>query len=214
MKLRNFTLAGFSMVETLISVAISGSLLGSVALSTAAFNRMFNATHESFKAVSDQMRVLDYIARDLRCATSGSVSGNGAILTLNLPDYLDYTNADKPVPRTPVISAAGTVSYGATPIVIVYKMNPSNPQHIIRTETMPGKATTSVTLSTDIVNFQMTSYDPSNPNTTNFTFDSTSARDAVSTSISFTRRYQRGTSQGNSRAGTVVKSTTAARNHK
>ena len=118
----------FTLAEMMVSASVGALILGVVVAATASFGTVFNASDEYYKATSEQMRVLDYIALDLRRATSGTVSNNGQTLTLKLRDYLDYTQ-NPPVPRTAAITSLGVVSYGtsgATPNV-VYTVTGTSP---------------------------------------------------------------------------------------
>src|SRR5260221_5359536 len=101
--------SAFTLVEMMISVSVASFILLAAVLATVAFQTVFVATDECYKATSDQNRVLDYIAIDMRQATSGSVSNSGQTLTLNLPDYIDYSQTP-PVPKTPTITKT-TVTY-------------------------------------------------------------------------------------------------------
>ena len=68
------------------------------------------------------MRLLDYIALDMRRAINGSIYNTTQTLTLTLPDYIDYSQ-NPPTPRTATIVLSGpaaTVTYGTTQPTVVY----------------------------------------------------------------------------------------------
>src|SRR3954464_10329889 len=104
----------FTLVEMVVSASIGSIIMGALILAASSFQNVFNATDDYYKATSDQMRVLDYVALDMRRAVSGSVSNDTQTLTLTLPDYIDYSQ-NPPTPRTAnvkISSTVGTVTYG------------------------------------------------------------------------------------------------------
>jgi len=128
---------GFTLLELLISMSVGSLMLGAIVTSTIAMQTLYVATDQYYMATSDQMRVLDFIALDMRRAASGSVTNTGQQLTLNLPDYIDYTQ-NPPAPRTPTVSPTGTVVYGTAtqqPTVTYTVVGGAPNQVILRTYT-------------------------------------------------------------------------------
>jgi prepilin-type N-terminal cleavage/methylation domain-containing protein len=113
---------GFSLIEVMIAMSISSLILGAAYTSIFTVQRMVKSSVEYSTSKTTQLRLSDYVARDLRCALRIKVytvaaDADGDILEVELPDYYDENN--KPV--TPAI-AKYTVNYGnpAVPVKIRY----------------------------------------------------------------------------------------------
>lgn len=207
--------AAFTLVETMVSLMVSSFILLAVILATVGFQKVFVATDEYYKATSDQTRVLDSIAQDMRRAASGSVSNTAQTLTLNLPDYIDYTQ-NPPAPRTPTIAATGTVTYGVagTQPTVVYTLTGSAPnQAIQRTYTPASGAATVTKLTSAAAQFQFLVFDPANAGSTaNFSFGGASQPSSITAQVSFMPRFTR-MNLATSRTATKGSKTMFLRNH-
>ncbi len=104
-----------TFVEILIATSVSSVLVGSLLVASVTIQRNFKACEDHVTAQADQMRLLDYVALDLRRALTVSVVNN--TITLTIPDYYDNNNE----PRDPVISG-GEIDYGdpGNPVIISY----------------------------------------------------------------------------------------------
>jgi Tfp pilus assembly protein FimT len=121
--------AGWTVTEmmvavSLISVITTGAFFGMMSL-----QRSFTATIGYSSHLGDELRISDYIARDLRQATSVSKSGTGITtrLTLTIPNYF----AADGTPRTPTIdNKTGGVSYqdslGVKTVPVIYYIDGSS----------------------------------------------------------------------------------------
>jgi hypothetical protein len=202
----------------MVSVGIGGLVLAAMVLGAAAFQNIFYAADDYYQSTAEQMRVMDYIARDLRGALSGSVSGSGQTLTILSQDYLDPATNQ---PRTPTVKTGSNsyfglptadVSYAAATgdsVTIVYT---STSGRINRTKTIVrsgSSSTVSTTIANSIDNFILT--DSSTSGTTNFSFGANGQPNMVKSTLSFMPRFNR-YNQASSRAGTTVYSTILLRN--
>ena len=102
-------LYGISLAETVVAAGVFAVLCVAFITGTVSLQRNFSNTADYAGNHSSQLRISDYIARDLRQAVSFSQSGSGAslVMTLTLPNFYDAAG----VPRTPVVNADGSVSY-------------------------------------------------------------------------------------------------------
>jgi Tfp pilus assembly protein PilW len=64
----------FTLVEVMVSMAVSIALLGSLIETSIVLQRSFTEADNASSAVNDEERVLDYISRDLREAYTVTVS--------------------------------------------------------------------------------------------------------------------------------------------
>jgi len=207
--------SGFTLLELMISLCVGALILGAVVQGMLALQTLFVATDQYYMATSDQMRVLDFIALDMRRAVSGTVSNSAQTLTLTLPDYIDYTQ-NPPAPRVPTISATGTVIYGSSsnqPIVS-YVLNGTAPNQVIeRIFTGSDGSVVTTTLTAAAANYQMTFFNPANPGSvTPFSLGGVGQSSALTAQITFAPRFNR-LNLTNSRQGSVASVTMRMRNH-
>jgi Tfp pilus assembly protein PilW len=216
---RQWKRGAFTLVETMVSASVGSIIMGALVLAATSFHNIFNATDDYYRATSDQMRVLDYIALDMRRAVSGSVSNATQTLTLTLPDYIDYSQ-NPPIPRTATVKvsgSAGTVSYGTslTPPTVLYTVTGSSPNQVItRSYTDSSGALTTITLTATAADFQFSCFDPNNGGSTaNFVFGGAGQPASVTAKMTFMPKYNR-LNLASSRAGTAASMTMLLRNHK
>lgn len=159
---------GFTLAEMMVAVGVYSMLFGALAAGAIALQRSFSATEKYSKAVSDQSRILDYVARDVRRASAVAITAGSRRLNLTLPDQ--YANAAPSRSfRTPSVSMTA-VTYGTTPGTISYYINGAN---CIRVES--GVATV---IAADVADFQLT-FDDSDP-----------SGKVVATTLTFAPRYR------------------------
>lgn len=159
---------GGTLVELMVAVAVYSMLFGALAAGVIALQRSFSATEKYSKSVSDQSRILDYVARDVRRASAVTITQSSTRLDLTLPDQ--YANAaPSRTFRTPSVSMTA-VTYGTTPGTISYYTNGAN---CIREES--GVA---AVIASDVADFQLT-FDNSDP-----------SGKVVTTTLTFAPKYQ------------------------
>lgn len=205
----------FTLVETMISLTVGGLLLGGMILGFSTFQQVFAGVDDYYRATSDQMRVLDFIAQDMRRAISGTVTNSTTTLTLTLPDYIDESQ-NPPVPRMATLGASGTVTYGTSGLqpTAVYTISGTAPnQTIARTYTPTTGSATSTTLTAAAANYQFNCLNPNNPGSTaNFSFGGTGQPTSVTVKTSFQPKFNR-FNFADARTATTVSSTILLRNH-
>ncbi|MEQ1862918.1 MAG: prepilin-type N-terminal cleavage/methylation domain-containing protein [Chthoniobacteraceae bacterium] len=129
--------AGFTLIEMLVAAVVFGvfmaallriwNTLGATAMNTTAYAQRQN----------DQMRVFDYLKRDIRRATNVEIYNGATLVTgtttfgselrLTIPDYYSDSREEDnaigtKVPNTPAV-VSGDVAYGATLTVRYYALN-------------------------------------------------------------------------------------------
>lgn len=190
----------------LIATAVTGVLAAVMLTGISTLQRSFRAAQHHAKSQIEQTRLLNYIARDLRRATTVNVDtfSGSERLTLTIPDYYDNTNK----PRAPKIKN-DAIEYGdpalavPDPVTIRFYKSGStvfrSVKRIRRDSGAPVESEVATALATDVQDFA-----------SDFTDD---GKQSVGVSISFVPKFQLNPGNVSAlRAGTAVYATTLLRN--
>src|SRR4051812_38163379 len=105
-------IAAFTLVEMLVGASVASVIMGGLMVATIALQRSFSASDRMAAAQSDLARVADYMAKDIRNATSVSTPGtSGVLLTLTTAEFTSSVS--------PTLGRTGA-TYGSSPITIRY----------------------------------------------------------------------------------------------
>ncbi len=115
---------GFTLVEALVGLAASASLMAAIVASSVTLQRSFFWSADYSAQSLAELRSLDFVTRDVRGARSVSIFSSGEVLALELPDaYTSYDAQGNPTsaPVTPVI-VRGQPEYGdpTQPLLVTY----------------------------------------------------------------------------------------------
>jgi prepilin-type N-terminal cleavage/methylation domain-containing protein len=155
MKLKSSqTIAGFTLGEMLVSLSISSIVLAAAVSSGIALQKSFNAVDNYFTTHMQQIRIIDYLNRDVKRGLIVTTSVDLQRVTVAVPNYIiqagDPEGLNNPsligTPRTPTvnyISSGLQVNYTATPTTVVYSISGNS---ILRTE---NGVVTTIASSTD-----------------------------------------------------------------
>jgi Tfp pilus assembly protein PilW len=113
---RRLSIAGFTLTELLVATGLSSVLLAGLVTGGLALQRGYAAARHQIMCQEDQMRVIDYITRDLRRATSVTISNQNRMVTVILPDQVDLATSTLRLPSV----VNGVVQYGNTPATVSY----------------------------------------------------------------------------------------------
>jgi prepilin-type N-terminal cleavage/methylation domain-containing protein len=195
---------GFTLGELMMAVAIGSVILAATLIASVALQKSFNAVDNYFAAHVQQIRIVDYLSRDVKRSYIVTSTSSPQTVTCTIPDYIIKSGDPDAglgvgVRRSPTITknANGTVNsvnYGTTTTTVVYSI--SN-QSILRTE---NGALTTIAASTD--NLLPTSV-LSNISLTNTEY--------LTTSITFLPIFTSGGATAE-RSGTTIYSTAYLRN--
>ncbi|MDQ3623638.1 MAG: prepilin-type N-terminal cleavage/methylation domain-containing protein [Verrucomicrobiota bacterium] len=180
--------SGMTLLELMISTSVFSLMAGGLFSGSMAMEKSFRASRYHVVAQSQQMRLMDWIALDLRRALSVTPSVDS--LTLTIPDYYvadPVTGAQ--TPRDPGIDS-GSAIYGGDPITVRYfkRGNTIYRQEGVR-ETV---------LATDVEDFTMAFQD---------------AGRSISASVTFVPKFQFSEQpSASARDGTAAFTTTLLRN--
>jgi prepilin-type N-terminal cleavage/methylation domain-containing protein len=216
MKLGTRLPGGFSLPELLVASAVSSMMLAAFLISAVSIRRSLEAIDDYGEAQADQVRLSDYVALDLRRAstvnTTASTSTVGGVtvtnlLTLTMPGYYNYPTATGTASSSTGLWAAHVpylnkraVVYGATNSIVTVTYYKKGAE-IYRREDYAGR-TSHTLVASDVEDFEPE-------------FDPDTSGDVVNTSITFAPQFQFGRGAGiASRQATAIYNRTFLRGKK
>ena len=144
--------SGFTLAEILTAMAIAVVIFAAIITASLAMQKSFNAVDHYFATHIQQVRIIDYLNRDVKRALICTVSANLQTVTLTIPKYIIQSGDAEAVSnpslvgamRSPTLSTTTSlVNYGTTTSTVVYSINGAS---ILRTE---DGAVTTIASSTD-----------------------------------------------------------------
>ena len=144
--------SGFTLAEILTAMAIAVVIFAAIITASLAMQKTFNAVDNYFATHIQQIRIIDYLNRDVKRALICTTSADQQTVTLTIPKYIIQSGDAEAVSnpslvgamRSPTLSTTTSqVNYGTTTSTVVYSINGAS---ILRTE--DGVVTT-VASSTD-----------------------------------------------------------------
>jgi len=193
----------FTLPEITLALAVSGVVFGATLTSSTSLQKSFNAIDNYFGTHMQQIRIVDYLSRDVKRGLSVTTSADLQTVTVTIPNYIIQAGDPEAVvnpglvgtPRTPTMAytpSGWQVNYGNTTSTVVYSISGLS---ILRTEN--GTVTTIASSTDQLV-----------PLTTDVELANT---EFAKTSITFQPIFTSGGAAA-SRSGTTVYSTAYLRN--
>ena len=193
----------FTLPEITLALAVSGVVFGAILTSSTSLQKSFNAIDNYFGTHMQQIRIVDYLSRDVKRGLIVTTSADLQTVTVTIPNYIIQTGDPEAVvnpalvgtPRTPTMAytpSGWQVNYGNTTSTVVYSISGLS---ILRTEN--GTVTTIASSTDQLV-----------PLTTDVELANT---EYAKTSITFQPIFTSGGAAA-SRSGTTVYSTAYLRN--
>ncbi|MEY2482364.1 MAG: hypothetical protein QOK24_892 [Verrucomicrobiota bacterium] len=194
---------GFTLNEMMIALAVSAVVLGVTLTSSTSLQKSFNAIDSYFATHMQQIRIVDYLSRDVKRGLAVTTSLDLQTVTITIPNYIIQAGDAEAIatpalvgtPRTPTIvntPSGPQVNYGNTTSTVVYSINGLS---ILRSE---NGVVTTIASSTDQLVPQTTDVELANTEYTK-------------TSITFQPIFTSGGAAAQ-RSGTTVYSTAYLRN--
>lgn len=147
------------MPEVMVSMTVTAFMFAAILTATVALQRSFAGAMDYSRGTTDQLRALDYVARDLRRAYTVSVSQFSQTLTVTVPDYYTAYDAQGNPTGTPVDPKItnGQVNYGdaTKPITICYYLSGGQ---LLRQQTIGATGAVSTTVVADSVETLQSSF--------------------------------------------------------
>jgi len=147
----------FTLSEMMIAIAIASLILGVTVTSSIALQRSFNSVDDYLATHMQQIRIVDFLARDVRRGLSVTSSIDKQMVDIKIPKYiiqagdLDATGSNIGTPRPPTRAIASgelNINYGTTTNSVRYEVSGAS---ILRKELKADGtwAVTTIASSTD-----------------------------------------------------------------
>jgi hypothetical protein len=203
MKLNSLKQFAFTLPEMMLALATGSVVMGATFTSSGSLQKSFNAVDKYFGTHMQQIRIVDYLSRDVKRGLIVTTSVDLQTVSITIPNYIiqasDPEAAINPAlvgtPRTPTMAytpSGWQVNYGTSTSSVVYSISGLS---ILRTEN--GVVTTIASSTDQLV-----------PQTTDVELANT---EYAKTSITFQPIFSSGGAAA-SRTGTTVFSTAYLRN--
>src|SRR2546423_9042747 len=126
--------AGFTLGEMMISISLSSIVLAAAITSGVSLQKSFAAIDNYFTTHMQQIRIIDYLSRDVKRGLIVTTSVDLQSVTMNLPNYIIQAGDPEAVanpatvgtPRTPTITYSSSglqVNYTSMPTTVVYSVS-------------------------------------------------------------------------------------------
>ncbi|HTG43505.1 MAG TPA: hypothetical protein VK633_03125 [Verrucomicrobiae bacterium] len=193
----------FTLPEISMALATASVVLGATLTSSTSLQKSFKAIDAYFGTHMQQIRIVDYLSRDVKRGLVVTTSVDRQTVTVTIPNYiiqkgdpeLETNSALEGTPRTPTMTytpSGWQVNYGNNTSTVVYSISGTS---ILRTEN--GTVTTIASSTDQLV-----------PQTTDVELANT---EYAKTSVTFQPIFTSGDTAA-SRSGTTVYSTAYLRN--
>jgi prepilin-type N-terminal cleavage/methylation domain-containing protein len=197
--------AGFTLSEMMLGLSLSSVVVAAAITSSIALQKSFNAVDDYFATHMQQIRIIDYLNRDVKRGLVVTTSVDRQSVTVNVPNYIIQSGDPEAVanpalvgtPRTPTIAYTSSglqVNYSSSASTVVYAINGMS---ILRTEN--GVVTTIASSTDQLV-----------PDTTDVELANT---EYTSTNVKFTPIFATG-DHVVARSGTAISATAYLRNRR
>jgi hypothetical protein len=145
---------GFTLTSTLVGLALSIIVLAAALTSGVSLQKSFNAVDNYFATHMQQIRIIDYLNRDVKRGLIVTTSVDLQNVTVTMPKYIIQAGDPEALvnpdligtPRSPTISYSSggmQVNYGPSTATVVYSVNGNS---IVRIE---NGVVTTIASSTD-----------------------------------------------------------------
>jgi len=161
------SIAGFTLSEMLVSVSLSSIVLAAAITCGISLQKSFAAIDNYFSTEMQQIRIIDYLNRDVKRGLVVTTSVDLQSVTMSVPNYIIQAGDPEAIadpetigtPRTPTIALTTSgwqVNYSPSTTTVVYSITGNS---ILRTE---NGVVTTIASSTDQLVPQSTDVELSN----------------------------------------------------
>jgi hypothetical protein len=122
MKLGRVQCQGFTIAEMGLAASVGSLMLASIVAASVCLQRSFNAVDNYFASHMQQVRIIDYLSRDVKRSYIVTTSSDLQTITCVVPNYLIDNGSSQPTRATPTLSLVGNkivANYQATTVTNV-----------------------------------------------------------------------------------------------
>jgi len=145
---------GFTLSEMLVSLSLSSIVLAAAITSGISLQKSFSAVDNYFTTHMQQIRIIDYLNRDVKRGLVVTTSVDLQTVTMSVPNYIVQAGDSEAIanpaligtPRSPTVSYTSNgwqVNYSPSTVTVVYSISGNS---ILRTE---NGVVTTIASSTD-----------------------------------------------------------------
>src|SRR5436305_10078006 len=98
---------GFTLIEMMLAVSIGSLMLAATMAASICLQRSFSAVDNYFASHLQQVRIIDYLSRDVRRSFIVTTSTDLQTVTCIIPNYLFDNGSNQPTRATPTLSLVG-----------------------------------------------------------------------------------------------------------
>jgi prepilin-type N-terminal cleavage/methylation domain-containing protein len=110
---------GFTLMEMLLALSVGSLMLAAIVAASVCLQKSFVAIDDFFTSHLQQVRIIDYLSRDVKRAYIVISSTNPQTVTCILPNYLTDNGSNQPTRAKPTLSLVGNkivANYQATTV--------------------------------------------------------------------------------------------------
>jgi len=133
--------SGFTLVEILVSMAVSTIILTALFASAVSLNRAYAATDDYFTTHVQQIRIIDYLSRDVKRSYSVTATNNGQTVTCIMPNYIIKSGDPEAVTDSTTIGQRRTPVVTGPPYKAVVNYGTRNTRTVLDAVTTTGSKT-------------------------------------------------------------------------
>ena len=98
---------GFTLIELMFAVAVGALMMAALVAAAVCLHRSFTAVDNYFASHVQQVRIMDYLSRDVKRSYIVTTSTNLQTVTCIIPNYLVDNGGNQPTRATPTLSLVG-----------------------------------------------------------------------------------------------------------
>ena len=98
---------GFTLIEMLLALSVGSLMLAAIVAASVCLQKSFVAVDDFFTSHLQQVRIIDYLSRDVKRAYIVISSTNPQTVTCILPNYLTDNGSNQPTRAKPTLSLVG-----------------------------------------------------------------------------------------------------------
>ena len=98
---------GFTLIELMFAVAVGALMMAATVAAAVCLHRSFTAVDNYFASHLQQVRIMDYLSRDVKRSYIVTTSTDLQTVTCIIPNYLVNNGSNQPTRATPTLSLVG-----------------------------------------------------------------------------------------------------------